>query len=138
MDKFFKTKRSLSSPIDDVRKSISTVSSRDAKLHHLYAHLQSKGGHKLHLDLSSELNSRMRIDHVFEEILPPRLRATEYHAPKNFACLKKLVAAYEEQCGAFGDYGLKYVKYLVQVCETLPDAFDFSNVTQKVLEACDH
>ena len=45
IQKYFK--RSLQSPAvnpEDVRKSISTVSSRDAKLHHLYAHLSEKGG----------------------------------------------------------------------------------------------
>jgi hypothetical protein len=55
-------KRKLAAPAvnpQDARKLVSTVSSRDAKLHHLYAHISEKGGHMVHLDMQAELTSRM-------------------------------------------------------------------------------
>lgn len=125
LERFFKkSQRQLESPVEDKRKHISTVSSRDARFHHLYAHLQEKGGHKLHLDMTSELTARMRIDHVFEDFMPKHLRASGSVVPTNFECLKDLIDTYEEECGKLGDYGLKYVKYFVQTCETLPSAYD--------------
>lgn len=139
MDRLFlKAKRQLGSPVDDARRLISTVSSRDAKLHHLYSRLQEKGGHKVHLDMTSELTQRMRIDHVFEDFMPKHLRASEPVLPKNFDCLKELIETYEENCDKLGDYGLKYVKYFVQKCESLPDAYDISDIKDKLIEACDH
>lgn len=73
----------------DAKKHISAVHSRDAKLHHLYSTLQTKPGHKITIDLSSELNARMRSDHVFEDLVPTTLRASsETIRPRNFECLK--------------------------------------------------
>ena len=126
-------------PAADARKHISTVSSRDAKLHHLYAHISEKGGHKLHLDMTEELTQRMRIDHVFEDFMPLHLRASEQSVlPTNFDCLRQLVDTYEQSCGKFTDYGLKYVKYLVQTCESLPEAYNFNDISSRLIEACDH
>lgn len=113
-ERFFKrAKLQASLNPQDIRKSISTVSSRDAKLHHLYAHLQEKGGHRVHLDMTTEITDRMRIDHVFEDFLPMHLRASERVLPTNFECLRGLMDTYENTCGPLGDYGLKYVKYFV-------------------------
>jgi legumain len=137
---FFRRKLQSPAPVDPetFRKSISTVSSRDAKLHHLYAHLQEKGGHRVHLDMQQELTSRMMIDHVFEELVPSHLRSDEPVLPRNFACLKGLMDTYTAECGALGDYGLKYVKYFVQTCESLPEAYDFSHLARKIAVACEH
>lgn len=118
-----KAKRQLNTPEVDDNKHMSAVHSRDAKLHHLYATLQTKGGHKISIDLSSELNARMRTDHVFESLVPPMFRATTSGRtirPRNFECLKKAVDTYEQKCGKFSDYDLKYVRQLVNLCETLP------------------
>ena len=64
----------------------------------------------------------MRTDHVFEEFksLSISNEFNDYHEPKNFDCLRLLVDTYERACGKFDDYSLKYVKYLVNECETLP------------------
>lgn len=50
----------------DDRRHVSAVSSRDAHLNHLYSVAMNTGSHKAHIDLSSEVNHRMKADHVFE------------------------------------------------------------------------
>lgn len=88
--------------------------------------------------MAEEINTRMKIDHIFESILPTHLRSSETVLPRNFDCLKSLMDTYESACGKLGDYGLKYVKYFVQTCESLPDAYNMSHIAKKVLDACDH
>jgi legumain len=39
-------------------------------------------------------------------------------APKNFKCLNAGVKAYESFCGAFDEYSLSFVKYIVNACES--------------------
>lgn len=103
----------------DAKKHISAVSSRDAKMHHMYSKLQSAPGHKITLDLSTELNQRMRTDHIFEDLVPHHLRASaDPVRPRNFDCLKSAVNTYEKHCGRFSDYDLKYVRQLVILCES--------------------
>jgi hypothetical protein len=57
--------QAMPEPVDP-RKHVSTVSSRDAKLNHLYTIVQRRKSHKAQLDLSFEITNRMRVDHVFE------------------------------------------------------------------------
>lgn len=120
----------------ETRKHLATVSSRDAKMHHLYSKLQTTAGHKITIDLSSELNARMRTDHVFEELVPKHLRASSTPVrPRNFECLKQAVSTYEKQCGKFSDYDLKYVRQLVLLCESFESK---ESVLERIEEACQH
>ena len=48
-------------------RTYSSVDSRDALMHHLYAKVSTTKGHKVHLDLNAEITRRMRVDHVFED-----------------------------------------------------------------------
>jgi len=123
--------------LDENRHS-STVNSRDAKMHHLYAKVAQDGNHKAHLDLSTEINHRMRVDNVFAEFKGHHLNAEKYHGPKNFDCLRALVGTYKQNCGALEDYSLKYVKYFVDECETLSDPSDYEASIEKLLNACSH
>jgi hypothetical protein len=34
----------------------------------------------------------------------------------NFDCLKNVVESYEEKCGKFSDYGLKFVRNFARAC----------------------
>ena len=58
--------RSLKESSDNTLNA-SAVSSRDAKLNHLYSKVMEEPTHAHHLELSDELNKRMRADHIFEE-----------------------------------------------------------------------
>lgn len=135
-----KAKRQMAAaPVTDARKHISAIPSRDAKMHHLYSTLQTKGGHKVTIDLSSELNQRMRSDHVFEDLAPKSLRATAGPIkPRNFECLKGAMNTYEKFCGKMDDYELQYVKHLVYLCETLPSHEDQPALMLRIEEACSH
>lgn len=132
-----KAKREVSdSDRVDARKHISAVGSRDAKMHHLYSKLQTTAGHKITIDLSTELNARMRTDHVFEDLVPSRLRASSQPVrPRNFTCLKSAVSTYEKHCGKFSDYDLKYVRQLVVLCESTES---HESVLARIEEACQH
>lgn len=124
----------------DLLKHTSTIDVRDAKIHHLYARVMQNGNHKAHLDLSSEINYRMRVDHVFQEFasLSVANDFNGYHEPRNFDCLRLLIDTFEQACGKFDDYSLKYVKYLVNECETLefPAMADAS--VHKIQHVCSH
>ena len=52
--------------LKDANRHVSAVNSRDAHLNHLYAKAITSGSHKAHIDLSTEVNHRMKADHVFE------------------------------------------------------------------------
>lgn len=59
--------RALHETENHLLRSSSAVSSRDAKLNHLYAKVMEEGTHIAHLEMSQELNNRMRADHIFEQ-----------------------------------------------------------------------
>jgi hypothetical protein len=113
--------------LDDIHNPLkhkSAVNTRDAKLHHLYAKTSTKGGHKVQLDLNTEVTRRMRVDHVFEDFANINvddhgLQAAHFPLPRNFECLKTLMNTYSTYCTRMEDYDLKYVKYFVRECESL-------------------
>jgi hypothetical protein len=81
----------------------------------------------------------MRVDHVFEELMPVHLRqSAEPVRPRNFECLKQSIDTYESACGKLSDYDLQYVKYLVQACETMPDHTFLDQVLARITTSCSH
>jgi legumain len=124
----------------DSDKHMSAIHSRDARLHHLYSTLQTKGGHKVSIDLSTELNMRMRTDHVFEDLVPSTVRPNgdQIIRPRNFDCLKQAITQYEKSCGKMSDYDLKYVRQLVNLCETLPTFADLPALLTRIQDSCEH
>lgn len=105
---------------------MSSVSSHDVHLHHLYTVLKLEGGPKIALEIGQSLNDRMKTDHVFKQFnpKPSKVVVTEDGPqgvlPRNFECLRKIIKAYESQCGVIREYALKYVRYIVEACESLP------------------
>jgi len=98
--------------------------------------------HRSHIDMSSEINDRMRADHVFESFVGNSLEGdiedgTMFPAPRNFDCLKSMVNLYEEHCGKFTDYALKYIKYLVKECETVPSGV-IDGSMHRLRTSCQH
>lgn len=139
---------------------MSSVSSHDVYLHHLYSVMKVHGsGNKINLELNRELGTRMRIDHVFESfgrarglqayrkkklrgsapVNPEFPEPTDYTLPRNFDCLRKLVRTYEVSCELFHEYALQYVSYLVEACENLPASDPNADILASKLEdACEH
>ena len=110
-------------------------------MHHLMAKVQHSSAqgqtdHKASLDLSSELTYRMRLDHVFEKYAGQLYATNEAVLPKNFACLREMVSTFKQFCGPLEDYSLKFVKYLVQDCESQGDAYDLSTLKNKLKTHC--
>jgi len=119
--------------------SAKSVSSRDVKLAVLqHRFLSAKGAEAKALAESrvqQELRHRASVDRVFDELVEVAVahsnealqRAdieaikTGHSTPTDFACLKRAYAEYEAQCAAFGDYSLRYVSVLVNLCELFGD-----------------
>ena len=98
------------------------------------------GSHKAHLDLQIELSKRMKMDHIFEEFakdMPVTVtNGEEFPNPTNFECLRTLMDTFEEHCGKFDDYSLKFVKYLVKECESMPEIYSLLPSIQKIKSVC--
>lgn len=131
-------KQLTDAPLVDTKKHISAVHSRDAKMHHLYSTLQTKPGHKITIDLSTELNARMRTDHTFEDLVDEDEIRNSSLLPRDFNCLKEAVNTYEKHCGKLSDYDLRYVRHLVYICETAPSHIATETAIAKIQEACSH
>jgi hypothetical protein len=106
----------------DERKSRSAVNSRDIKLNHLHTKVQRKNSENAQKELQNELNKRMRADHTFDLFaaatgVNTAIEQGDQVLPRNFECLKSVMAAHDSSCGKFDDYSLQYVKYIVHACE---------------------
>ena len=60
----------------------------------------------------------------------------EWPNPTKFECLRSLMSTYEEHCGSFDDYSLKYVKYLVRECEALPEIHSLIPTFDRIKAMC--
>jgi len=103
--------------------SLSSLTQRDVKLNYLMAKHLKNGNLQTERAVHDELISRKTADHKFEDIiqlfgLPQNILSTKVDV-NNFDCLKAAVIEYEQTCGKFTDYSLKYVKVLASLCENL-------------------
>lgn len=57
-------------------------------------------------------------DAVFASVFPHHKDIELVVQPRNFDCLRYMMKAHDDNCGAFSDYSLKFVKHLVHTCET--------------------
>ena len=55
---------------------------------------------------------------IFTKVFGHHKESEMVVVPDDFDCLRDLYYTYEEACGVFEDYSLKYVKHLVHACET--------------------
>jgi len=79
----------------DPKRHVSAINSRDAKLNHLYSKTMTAPSHKAHIDLSTEINERMRTDHVFEQFAGEVNDEQDFPLPRDFDCLRTMMNAYE-------------------------------------------
>ena len=56
--------------------------------------------------------------------------------PRDFDCLKSLIATFDTECGKMDDYSLQYVKHFVLACESR--AFPMDALTHVIKSACSH
>jgi legumain len=102
------------------------VDSRYNKLYYLqnkHKNLQSSASAS---ELAEEMASIAKYDSTFSKIAREFNLNTDVKVRDiDFACLKQRVALYEELCGKFSDYGLKYVKHIHYTCSQGVDLVDF-------------
>ena len=58
----------------------------------------------------------------------------DQYVPKDFDCLRSMVATYEDNCGKFDDYSRKFIRYLVRECED--PSMSHSEAKTKLKNAC--
>lgn len=99
----------------------SVVDSRDIKLHHLYAKVMQNASSQAHIDLSTELNHRLRTDNVFSQ-LQTKLNITEEDIKevdvKDFDCYRHAIKSYKQYCDDLDDYSLKHMRVFAAACES--------------------
>jgi len=117
----------------------SVVDSRDIKLNHLYARVMTDGSHKAQLDLSSEINHRMRTDDVFRQVRSTLNITDEDMADvdvNNFDCYRQAISTYKHACADLDDYTLKHMRVLAVACEKTELHGDA--VGHAITHACSH
>ena len=92
------------------------VDSRDNNLHFHYNRVLNENSEEAYAALQAEIEHRQFVDKVFETHFPAMANAPE--SPQDFDCLRILVGEYEELCGTWSDYSLKYVRRLANACDT--------------------
>jgi legumain len=118
---------------EEVDKYASLVDSRYNKLQYLQnKHMKLQSGQS-HQELANELESIERFDARFETLATKfGLNLKVPTGTIDFACLKTRVAMYNEVCGSFTDYGLKYVRHLHYSCVQGVDIYDFEEALIRV------
>jgi len=117
---------------EDLSKYTSLVDSRYVKLAYLQRRHARLGSVESEANLAEEMRSIKKFDESFESLSSMlRLNVDEKVDGINFGCLKQRVAMYEEVCGKFSDYGLKYIRYLHFSCVQGVDVYDFEEALIK-------
>jgi len=115
---------------DAERKNQFAVDSRDVQLHYLYNKVITDPSTENQQALADEIDHRMKMDKMFEELFPHHMEAVKSGAkilPTDFECYRTLIESFEEKCEKLDDYSLKYAKAFVAECEafkTYPSAID--------------
>jgi legumain len=111
-------------------KDSSNVDSRDIGLvTKFYAYLRNPTPVKAE-KLMAEIIHREEVDARFAKLGEGYLEG--YHAPRDTACHKAAMEAYEKVCGRHSDYSLKYAKVMVNMCENMETA----EVVKRMSQAC--
>lgn len=101
-------------------KTHSAVDSRDINLHQLYNRVMEENTPEATAALTEALNNRMTVDKRFAELFPVHMEAfnkKDLPVPTDYDCYRTLVDAYENSCGKFDDYSMKYMGVLAAQCE---------------------
>jgi len=118
--------------VEDTNKYLGLVDSRYVKLAYLQDRHENLQSAQSHQELTAEIDSIQRFDGIFTGFASRfGLNVNEPVGHIDFDCLKARVSMYEEVCGRFTDYGLKYVRYLHQTCVQGVDIYDFEEALVK-------
>jgi legumain len=94
----------------------SAVDSRYAKLKYLETKMKRTNNLKSRQEYQQELEAINRVDVIFSGFSDAFLLDPNQELPDiDFDCLRATLASYKQFCG-WGEYELKYVKYMVKAC----------------------
>ena len=117
-------------------KSKEHVDARDSRLHYLYGKVVNDGDEFAHSALIEELESRDRYNKFFKVLYPEKDEMELNLSKPNFECYRHLIDTFEDGCGRFSDYGLKFAKYFSHTCaENKPE--EIKEVITKIRNICD-
>jgi legumain len=117
-------------------KSTQHVNQRDSRLHYLYGKVTSDGGEYAHGALIEELEGRDRYNTFFREVYP-EIDTMEINGDlKNYDCYRHLIDTFEQGCGKFSEYGMKFMRYFAHTC-AVDDKDEVVRITHKIGMICD-
>lgn len=108
------------------------VDSRDHDLHMAYQRVTREGTTEAYAALQHELEHRQFYDKLFTMHFDDMANAPEI--PQDWECYRSLVESFEEVCGQFSAYSLKYTYKLANICDTQPEKIQ--SVMKKVQDMC--
>jgi len=111
---------------EDQAAKMSVMNSRFIKLAYLRGRNEKYHTEETKQALFDEVDSIQRFDTIFTSLSKAfSLKVNAGVKDIDFACLKPRVQMYEELCGGFSDYGLRYVKYIYLTCAQNVDIYDY-------------
>lgn len=108
------------------------VDSRDHDLHVAYQRVLHEGSQSAYEQLQAEIDHRQFIDQLFATHFVDYNGAPEI--PQNWDCYRMMVQSYEDSCGRFSAYSLKYTRKLANMCDVQPEKVE--KTLEMVKEFC--
>jgi legumain len=108
------------------------VDSRDHDLHMAYHRVTREGTSEAYHQLQMELEHRQFTDKLFSMHFGEMANAPT--VPQDWECYRSFVETFEESCGRFSSYSLKYVGKLAKMCDTQPELIQ--HTMKKVVDMC--
>lgn len=71
-------------------------------------------------EMREEMVLMQKFDHIFTHV-QEEFHLTGNYNPYNInhECLRETMEIFQQKCGRFSDYGLFYVKFLAEACESV-------------------
>lgn len=125
-------KKSQETEADHIRIN-SAIDSRDIKLHYLINRHANEMSNDSMAALNEEIMMRKTFDDIFSEI--KTLHAdVPLASDTDFDCYKDMINFFENQCGRFTEYGMKYMRSFYDMCHFKPEVI--IDAKKMVMENC--
>ena len=102
------------------KQSVGSVDSRHVKIQTLTSIFKREKTEESYKEMQEEMKSMQRIDKMFAPYVEAKQLTGAYDPYKiQFECMREVLTSVEERCGRLSDYGLIYVKFIAEGCETM-------------------
>lgn len=100
------------------KAKLSVINSRDVKLRYLYNKAERENTQESSDAYMAEVSHIYKTEKIFNNFKRTLGLEEEFEVKEiKFDCLKSAVKIYKEVCNHWGEYDLKYVRYLAKACE---------------------